>query len=66
MFNLTPTVRLLLFINVGIYLLQTQLGRQIELFGALYPIGSIHFQLWQFLTYMFLHGSWGHILSNMF
>ncbi|OUJ73188.1 rhomboid family intramembrane serine protease [Hymenobacter crusticola] len=66
MFNLTPTVRLLLFINVGIYLLQTQLGPQVSLFGALYPIGSIHFQLWQFLTYMFLHGSWGHILSNMF
>jgi len=66
MFNLTPTVRLLLFINVGLCFLQTQLGGQVEAFGALFPIGSMYFQLWQFLTYMFLHSGWGHLFSNMF
>ncbi|PJJ59033.1 rhomboid family intramembrane serine protease [Hymenobacter chitinivorans] len=65
MLNLTPTVRVLLFINLGVYLLQTQLGQQLNLL-ALYPIGSEHFQPWQFVTYMFMHGGLGHLFSNMF
>ncbi|TGE14119.1 rhomboid family intramembrane serine protease [Hymenobacter elongatus] len=63
MFNLTPVVRILLFINIGVFILQTQLG--LNAF-ALYPVGSANFQPWQFITYMFMHGGFGHILSNMF
>jgi membrane associated rhomboid family serine protease len=65
MFNLTPTVRTLLFINLGIFLLQSQLGSRMN-FLALFPVGSPYFQPWQFVTYMFMHGGLGHIFSNMF
>ncbi len=33
---------------------------------ALYPVGSPHFHSWQIVTYMFMHGSWEHIIFNMF
>ncbi|WP_345113242.1 rhomboid family intramembrane serine protease [Hymenobacter algoricola] len=65
MFNLTPTVRTLLFINIGVFLLQTQLASRMN-FLALYPVGSAYFQPWQFVTHMFMHGGWGHLLANMF
>ena len=64
MFDLTPAVRTLLLINVLVFFLQTQFP-VITSLGALYPIGSVNFQPWQFITYMFLHGSIGHIFSNM-
>ncbi|QDA59315.1 rhomboid family intramembrane serine protease [Hymenobacter jejuensis] len=65
MFNLTPTVRIILFINIGVYLLQTQLGPRLD-FIALFPVFSELFKPWQFLTYMFAHGGFMHILFNMF
>ncbi len=66
MFNLTPTVRTLLLANVVLFLAQLYLPLHITEFGSLYPVGSPFFQPWQFLTYMFLHANWGHILANMF
>jgi membrane associated rhomboid family serine protease len=67
MFNLTPTVRNLLFLNIGFFLIQQNVpAMHLTQLGSLYPFGSPFFQPWQFLTYMFLHGSWGHIISNMF
>ena len=66
MFNLTPTVRNLLFANALLYLAQTAFMPQLMQIGALYPIGSPFFQPWQFVTYMFLHANLMHIFSNMF
>jgi membrane associated rhomboid family serine protease len=67
MFNLTPTVRNLLLINLVVFLAQENLRNiPITQFGSLYMLGSPYFHFWQFFTYMFLHGSWGHIFSNMF
>lgn len=67
MFNLTPTVRNLLLANILVYLLQVNLQAfPVTEFGSLYPLGSPFFHFWQFLTYMFLHGSWWHLLGNMF
>ena len=66
MVNLTPTVRNLLIANVLLLVCQTSLLPQITQIGSLYPIGSSYFQPWQFVTYMFLHGGWGHLLANMF
>jgi membrane associated rhomboid family serine protease len=67
MFNLTPTVRNLLLINLAVFLAQENL-RSIPIteLASLYPLGSPYFHFWQFFTHMFLHGSWGHIFSNMF
>lgn len=64
--NLTPTVRTLLIANVVLFLAQVNLPLHITEIGSLYPIGSPYFGPWQFLTHMFLHGGWGHIISNMF
>lgn len=66
MFNLTPTVRNLLIANVILFLVQTSLLPVITQWGSLYPLGSPYFQPWQFVTYMFLHGGFTHILFNMF
>ncbi|MGI4863466.1 MAG: rhomboid family intramembrane serine protease [Janthinobacterium lividum] len=67
MFNLTPTVRNLLFLNIGFFLIQQNFsGFPLTQLGSLYPLGSPYFYPWQFLSYMFLHASWIHIISNMF
>ncbi|GAB4330536.1 MAG: rhomboid family intramembrane serine protease [Calditrichia bacterium] len=35
-------------------------------FGLVPDLGLSHLFIWQFVTYMFLHGSFGHIFFNMF
>jgi membrane associated rhomboid family serine protease len=66
MFNLTPTVRNLLIANVLMLVISTSLFPQLGIIGALYPITSPYFFPWQFITYMFLHAGWGHLIGNMF
>ena len=66
MINLTPTVRNLLIINIVFLVLQNSVLPLLTQVGSLYPIGSPFFFPWQFFTYMFLHGGWGHLISNMF
>jgi len=65
MFNLTPTVRNILLLNVIVFAAQSFIGPQ-TIALALYPVGSPLFQPWQFVTYMFMHGGLGHIFFNMF
>ncbi|MBD2721833.1 rhomboid family intramembrane serine protease [Hymenobacter armeniacus] len=65
MFNITPTVRNLLIVNVAFLLAQMNLLPLLTQIGSLYPIGSPYFFPWQFFTYMFLHAGWGHLFSNM-
>jgi hypothetical protein len=64
MFNITPMVRNLLIINVVVFILQDRLFSSAQF--ALYPFGSEYFMPIQFLTHMFMHGSWGHLFGNMF
>jgi membrane associated rhomboid family serine protease len=66
MLNLTPVVRNLLIANILLLVLKINLLPQLEQFGALYSLGSPYFWPWQFVTYMFLHAGWGHLISNMF
>jgi membrane associated rhomboid family serine protease len=63
---LSPVIKMLIIANVVVFVVTQVFG------GAL--IGSLGFrpaeavgslQLWQFATYMFLHGGFGHILFNM-
>lgn len=66
MFNITPTVRNLLIANILLLVLSANVLPQLIQLGALYPVGSSYFQPWQFVTYMFLHAGWGHLIGNMF
>jgi membrane associated rhomboid family serine protease len=63
--QITPIVRNLLFINIGIifieYLLKLDLARG---FG-LYYFGSPLFEPYQLLSYFFLHSNFSHLFGNM-
>lgn len=70
-FGLGPAVFVLLLANVGVFLLEFL----IRGFTGTDPIGAWFsfipyfaiqkLQIWRFLTYMFLHGDFTHILFNM-
>lgn len=65
MFNLTPTVRTLLIINVVIFVLQN-MAPQFTIYLSLWPLNTPYFEPYQFFTYMFAHGGISHIFFNMF
>jgi membrane associated rhomboid family serine protease len=66
MIQFTPMVRNLLIVNAALYLLQQMgvLGGLAPLL-ALFPWTSDLFQPYQHFSYMFMHGSLGHLFSNM-
>ena len=73
--DLPPVTRNLLIANVGIYLLQMLIGDPLIIHFALWPLGthlqtqdgvSIGFEIWQVVTYGFLHGGLPHLFFNMF
>ena len=59
-----PVTQALLLINVGIFCLQSFMGRQLVDLFALWPLGE-GFWPWQLGTYAFLHGGIGHLFFNM-
>ena len=62
MFALTPVVRVLLILNVLVFFITNE--SIIQQFG-LHSFLSDQFNPIQLLTHMFLHGGFGHILTNM-
>ena len=64
--RITPTVRNLLILNIGIYFLSSFMKLNINEFLSLRNLHSEHFLPFQYFTYMFLHGSTWHLISNMF
>ena len=72
MFVLTPGTKLLLWMNLIAFVLDTYfLGGALSTQLALWPIGSDAigapgFMPWQLLTYCFFHQGWMHIFFNMF
>lgn len=70
MFSNIPTVtRNLLLANILTYVAQwifETAGVSLEAYGGLHFFMASHFHLWQFVTYMFLHGSFMHLFFNMF
>lgn len=67
---LTPAVKALIIANVAVFLLDWLAARSIgfQLFSVfgLRPVAVIQgFQIWQLVTYLFLHGGLFHILFNM-
>jgi len=66
----TRTVKALIIINIAVYLLQIVLrlfdSRFLDLHFGLVPLYVTEdLMLWQFATYMFLHGGVFHIFFNM-
>jgi membrane associated rhomboid family serine protease len=71
MFDMPPVTRALLIANIAVYLLQMLTGDTLIVHFALWPLGPSQFsdvagfQIWQLVTYSFLHGSLTHIAFNM-
>jgi membrane associated rhomboid family serine protease len=63
--KITPVVRNLLLINVIVFLLQAMATINLPQYFALWYFESSKFEVWQFITYMFLHGNEFHLLSNI-
>jgi len=72
-----PVIKNLLIINVAVFFLQViannlmvggkPLWYVLNMWFALNPIGGdFNFQIWQLVTYQFMHGGFGHIFFNMF
>jgi membrane associated rhomboid family serine protease len=63
--SLTPVVKNLLLITVGIYIITSYFLPQLKGLFALYYIESEFFMPFQFLSYMFMHADFWHLFSNM-
>lgn len=72
--RMTPAVKVILIINLVFYVLTYWITPMVALgghndwflnFNALHPIGYKGFAIYQFLTYMFMHGGWWHLFFNM-
>jgi membrane associated rhomboid family serine protease len=72
-----PVIKNLLIINVVVFFIQMlannltiggkPLWYVLNMWFALNPFGDgYNFQIWQLITYQFMHGSFTHILFNMF
>ena len=64
-----PAVKNLIIANCLLFLatyLIPQVNAFLGEFGQLFWVGSPHFHLYQFVSYMFLHGSFTHLFFNMF
>jgi len=72
-----PVIKNLLIINVAVFFLQMlasnlmvggrPLGLVLNMWFALNPIGDgYNFQIWQLITYQFMHAGFTHIFFNMF
>jgi len=72
-----PVIKNLLIINVAVFFLQMlasnlmvggkPLGLMLNMWFALNPIGDgYNFQIWQLITYQFMHAGFSHIFFNMF
>jgi len=69
--NLASITRALLIANVGVFVLQYFTGDLLVVPFALWPLASAQypgapaFEVWQLLTYGFLHGGLEHLFFNM-
>lgn len=69
-----PAIKTLIIVNILVFFVSMPQGFAsliLYQYGALWPIASsneagISFQIWQLVTYMFMHGGFAHIFFNMF
>lgn len=63
---LTPWVKRLIVANIAVFVATTYFVPQIEPYLAFYPHWAyIRAYPWGFVTYMFVHAGWGHLIFNM-
>ena len=68
-FRTPPAVKNLIIANSLIFLatyLIPSVNSLLGTYGQLFWIGSANFHAYQFISYMFLHGSFSHLFFNMF
>ncbi len=68
-FRTPPIVKNLIIVNILIYLATTLIPSfeaLVAQYCQLYWFSSPWFHSWQYITYMFLHGSFSHLFFNMF
>lgn len=63
MLPLPPVTQALMLICTAVFCIQQFMP--IEVWLALWPLGSGHFAPWQLLSYAFLHGGFTHLFFNM-
>ncbi len=68
--SVTPVVKILLIVNIAVFILQTVNDMSIDLplsayLGLVPQLVLNQFYLWQLFTYQFLHGGLFHLLFNM-
>lgn len=65
----TPAVKNIILANVAVFLIQEFIAFNTSfniIFGLTPTLIVKNFYVWQFVSYMFLHGGFMHILMNMF
>jgi len=64
--RLTEAIKHLIIINVILFLVPQMINLDLGQFFALYFPQNPNFGFWQYLTHMFMHGSFMHIAFNMY
>ena len=64
--KLTDAIKHLIIINVILFVVPQFLDLDLTNILALHFPQNEHFGFWQYLTSTFMHGSFGHILFNMY
>ena len=68
-FTMPSGVKFLLIINIIVFIIMEFSGEKsflIRFFGLVPSLVWRKLEVWQIITYLFLHGDWIHILFNMF
>ncbi|MGL5682296.1 MAG: rhomboid family intramembrane serine protease [Marinifilaceae bacterium] len=68
--TMTPAVKWIILINAVMFLITKGAGRQtgemlVDMLGLHLPQSPM-WGVWQYITYMFMHGNLGHVFFNMF
>jgi membrane associated rhomboid family serine protease len=65
--RITESIKHLIIINVILFIApQFFKGIDLQTLFALHFPGNSEFGFWQYLTHIFMHGSFSHILFNMY
>jgi membrane associated rhomboid family serine protease len=64
-----PVTQTLILLNIVLFIAQSMFGDMLVVYFALWPLsapGAPDFQLWQLVTYSFLHANIWHLFVNMY